>query len=86
MIYKNKGSVSDPKNYRPISLLSRVGLLFEAIVERRMSKYAEAHETDGSVLPEPQALGIVVGIGTLLAHEYSDTHTERSTAARRNGW
>jgi len=40
-IYKNKGSPSDPDNYRGITLLSCIGKLFTACVNKRLSNYVE---------------------------------------------
>ena len=40
-IYKNKGDIYNPENYRPISLLSCLGKLFTTIINNRLSKYAE---------------------------------------------
>ncbi|MEW8547526.1 MAG: reverse transcriptase family protein, partial [Candidatus Thiodiazotropha sp.] len=41
-IYKNKGDIHNPENYRPISLLSCLGKLFTTILNNRLSKYAES--------------------------------------------
>ena len=40
-IYKKKGDIYNPENYRPISLLSCLGKLFTTIINNRLSKYAE---------------------------------------------
>ena len=40
-IYKNKGARTDIGNYRGITLLSVVGKMFEAIINKRMSKWIE---------------------------------------------
>lgn len=39
-IYKNKGSPSDPKNYRPITIVSCLGKLFTSILNERLQKYS----------------------------------------------
>ena len=44
-IYKNKGSQLDPENYRPITILSCLGKLFTAILNNRLTKYLELHES-----------------------------------------
>ena len=44
-IYKNKGSQLDPENYRPITILSCLGKLFTAILNNRLTKYLEHHES-----------------------------------------
>lgn len=40
-IYKKNGEVTDPSNYRPITLLSCFGKLFTAIINNRLTSYAE---------------------------------------------
>jgi hypothetical protein len=35
-IYKNKGNPLDPKNFRPITILSCLGKLFTAILNERL--------------------------------------------------
>ena len=40
-IYKNKGDSNDPKNFRPITLVSCLGKLFTAILSERLSKYSD---------------------------------------------
>ena len=40
-IYKNKGDINRPENYRPISLLSCFGKLFTHILNSRLNLYAE---------------------------------------------
>ena len=44
-IYKNKGNINLPENYRPITLLSCFGKLFTAILNSRLTTYME--ETNG---------------------------------------
>ena len=50
-IYKNKGSKTDPENYRPVTLLSCLGKLFTCILNNRLSKYME----DNNLLSETQS-------------------------------
>ena len=40
-IYKNKGDVKDPKNYRPITIVSCLGKLFTVILNARLNDYTE---------------------------------------------
>ena len=40
-LYKNKGSVHDPDNYRGITLLSCLGKLFTACINDRLTNYIE---------------------------------------------
>ena len=40
-LYKNKGDDTNPKNYRPITLLSCIGKLFTSILNDRLNKYSE---------------------------------------------
>ena len=44
-IYKNKGNPKAPENYRPITLLSCFGKLFTLIINNRLNKYCEEHNT-----------------------------------------
>ena len=44
-IYKNKGNVNSPENYRPITLLSCLGKVFTSIINNRLSTFAEKYET-----------------------------------------
>ena len=39
-IYKNKGEVHNPENYRPITLSSCLGKLFTTIINNRLNKFA----------------------------------------------
>lgn len=41
--YKNKGDKKDPKNYRPITILSCLGKLFTSILNSRLSKFVEEY-------------------------------------------
>jgi hypothetical protein len=40
-----KGDVNEPKNYRGISLLSHVGQLFTGLLNKRLLKWAEQHNS-----------------------------------------
>jgi predicted peroxiredoxin len=40
-IYKNKGNIESPENYRPITLLSCLGKMFTAILNNRLTKYTD---------------------------------------------
>ena len=42
-IYKNKGDIKQPENYRPITLLSCLGKLFTCIVNQRLTDYIESN-------------------------------------------
>jgi hypothetical protein len=39
-IYKNKGDKFDPKNYRPITIVSCLGKLFTAILNERLTEFS----------------------------------------------
>ena len=41
-LYKNKGSPTDPDNFRGITLLSCIGKLFTAVLNFRLTKYLDA--------------------------------------------
>ena len=58
-LYKNKGSVNDPDNYRRITLLSCTGKLFTACLNKRISYYV-----DDTILGEEQA-GFRKGYSTI---------------------
>ena len=62
-IYKNKGSRSEPENYRGISLLSCLGKFFTAILYNRLLKFA----IDNKIL-SPAKLGFMPGNRTSDAH------------------
>ncbi len=59
-IYKKKGDVRDPDNYRGITLLSCVGKLFTVLLNSRLSQYLESNR----LLGEEQA-GFRPGYSTL---------------------
>jgi hypothetical protein len=40
-IYKNKGDKMDPKNYRPITILSCLEKHFTAVLSERLTKYSD---------------------------------------------
>ena len=42
-IFKNKGDPTDPKNYRPITILSCLGKPFTSILNKRLNTYLEAN-------------------------------------------
>ena len=49
-VYKNKGDSDNPKNFRPITIVSCLGKLFTAILSERLNKYSD----DFLVLQENQ--------------------------------
>ncbi len=46
-IFKNKGSIDDPDNYRGITLLSCLGKLFTNCINKRLTDYIESTGTLG---------------------------------------
>ena len=50
-IYKNKGPISDPNNYRPITILSCLNKLFTSVLNDRLTHYLDENE----ILSENQA-------------------------------
>ncbi len=42
-IYKKKGDVTDPSNYRPITLLSCFGKLFTALLNARLTTFTDEY-------------------------------------------
>ena len=56
-IFKNKGDINDPDNYRGITLLSCMGKLFTMLISNRLQNYLE----ENKLLGEEQA-GIQRGI------------------------
>ena len=50
-IYKNKGSAQDPRNYRPITILSCLGKLFTSILNDRINQFLD----ENNILSENQA-------------------------------
>ena len=43
-IYKNKGDQNNPKNYRPITIVSCLGKLFTAILNKRLNDFSDNFE------------------------------------------
>ena len=50
-IYKNKGNSSEPKNYRPITILSCLGKVFTAVLNNRLTSFLD----NSDMLNENQA-------------------------------
>ena len=46
-LFKNKGSINDPNNYRGITLLSCCGKLFTSLINNRLTKYFDQKNTIG---------------------------------------
>ena len=42
-IYKNKGDIYEPKNYRPITIVSCLGKLFTSILNLRLNNFSEEY-------------------------------------------
>ena len=59
-IYKKKGSIDDPDNYRGITLLSCIGKLFTASINTTLATYLD----EASIIGEEQA-GFREGYSTL---------------------
>lgn len=58
-IYKGKGKKTDLQNYRPISVLSNIGKIFEKIVNNRLEEYL----TKNNIIT-PRQFGFRKGVGT----------------------
>ena len=58
-VYKEKGDRSDPKSYRPISLLESLFKTYEKILESRLRALA----SENGLIP-PQQMGAMKGFGT----------------------
>ena len=50
-IFKNKGDINDPDNYRGITLLSCIGKLFTMLINSRLQSYVD----ENPLLGEEQA-------------------------------
>uniref|UniRef100_A0A0N7ZBB2 Reverse transcriptase domain-containing protein n=1 Tax=Scylla olivacea TaxID=85551 RepID=A0A0N7ZBB2_SCYOL len=59
-LYKNKGDVDDPHNYRGITLLSCLGKVFTSVLNDRLTSYSDSH----NIIKENQA-GFRQGYSTL---------------------
>ena len=55
-MHKDKGSKLDPKNYRPITLLSCIGKIFTSTLDDRLNEYFE----NFTILNENQVLDMVI--------------------------
>lgn len=44
-IFKNKGEINDPSNYRPITLLSCFGKLFTGVLNSRLQTFSDMYDT-----------------------------------------
>ena len=49
-IFKNSGSITDPKSYRPISILNSLSKLIESLLEKQIRKYVERE----NIMPKHQ--------------------------------
>lgn len=59
-IYKNKGNITDPQNYRPITIVSCLGKLFTAVLKARLNDFTEEFQ----IIKENQS-GFRQGYSTL---------------------
>ena len=59
-IFKHKGSQSDPNNYRGITILSCFGKLFTSVINNRLNKFFNNHNTIG-----PEQAGFRAGHSAL---------------------
>ena len=46
-IYKNKGPVNDPNNYRPITVLSCMSKLFSSVINTKLTNYLNDQKNSG---------------------------------------
>ena len=58
-IYKNKGDINDPDNYRGITLLSCLGKLFTSVINERLTVFIDSNK----IMSEAQA-GFMKGYST----------------------
>lgn len=59
-VYKNKGSIEDPNNYRTLTILSCFGKLFTSVLNKKLSDYLENDKTIGE-----EQLGFRSGYSTI---------------------
>ena len=62
-IYKNKGDINDPDNYRGISILSCFGELFTAILNHRLNK-----ESTGLLIEEQAGFRNIIAQLIIFSH------------------
>jgi len=81
-----KKSYSDPKSYRPISLLSCFGKLLESIVAKRLSQTAQmcraTHPSQMGALPENSAIDALLLAITPIASSISRKKTSNQNPTR----
>ena len=70
-IYKNKDSQTDPKNYRPITIVSCFGKLFTSILNERLQNFSEnvnlIHETQGGFRKNYSTIDNIFILNTILS-------------------
>ena len=71
-IYKNKGDIEDPANYRPITLSSCLAKLFSLILNERLTNFLKTNDTlnqnQGAFLPGTSTINHIFSLHCLITY------------------